>query len=381
MIYKTISNQDVNAETRLSIFPSENGSSEIHAMIRLLDREATTEQQFYAIETVFASLQRETGELKNCTPVLKRYFVSDAINQAHLLPEQKEIAISVVQQPPLNGTKVSLWVYWVENGQVKNCGENTVSLQRNIYTHLYTTQMHSRQKNEGIETGRLFDRYAEILTKQNCLLKDNCIRTWIYVQGIDIHYDRMATMRKMHFKQEGLTDKTHYIASTGIEGKYIYPETIVLMDAYSISGIRPEQVAYLKGLSHLAPTIEYGVTFERATAIDYGDRRHIYVSGTASIDRKGQVVAPFRIDKQIKRTLENIRVLLAEGGAAMDDIAQLIVYLRDPADYDFVEKYLNIQYPDLPKVIVWAQVCRPEWLIEMECIAVKTSENRAFENF
>jgi|AGTN01.3.fsa_nt_gi Putative translation initiation inhibitor, yjgF family len=381
MVYKTIICHDVGTEACFSVFPSENGSSEVHAMIGLLDKKTTAKQQFQAVETAVACLQQEVEDLKNCTPVLKRYFVSDAVNQAHLLPEQKNVVVSIVQQPPLNGTKVSLWVYWVENGRVKNCGTNTISLQRGACNHLYTTQMNSRQKNEGSETYYLLDNYTEILAKQHCTLKDNCIRTWIYVQAVDIHYDRMVTMRKTYFEREGLTDKTHYIASTGIEGKYMHPETIVLMDAYSISGIRPEQITYLKGLSHLNPTIEYGVTFERATAIDYGDRRHIYVSGTASIDNKGQVVAPLYIDKQTERTLENIRVLLAEGGVAMNDVAQMIVYLRDTADHDFVEEYLNIHYPDIPRVIVWAPVCRPDWLIEIECIAVKAAENRAFENF
>ena len=32
-------------------------------------------------------------------------------------------------------------------------------------------------------------------------------------------------------------------------------------------------------------TYEYGVTFERGTAVTYGDRRHVFIAGTASIDR------------------------------------------------------------------------------------------------
>lgn len=381
MIYKTINYSDPEAEIRLAVFPSGKGTSEVHAMIELKDMRAIAQKQFEMLESAVDRLQRESEELRDCTPVLKRYFVSDAINHAHLIMVEKDVAVSVVQQPPLNGTKVALWVYWVQNGVVQNCAPDTVCLQRPVYTHLYTTQLGSRQKNEESETYSIFDHYAGTLTKNRCTLKDNCIRTWIYVQGVDIHYEKMVAARKAFFEKAGLTDDTHYLASTGIEGKYIYPETIVLMDAYSVEGIHPDQVTYLKGLSHLNPTIEYGVTFERATAVDYGDRRHIYVSGTASIDNKGQVVAPHYIDMQIGRTLENIRVLLAEGGAGMADIAQMIVYLRDTADYEFVSGYLGLYYPEIPRVLVWAPVCRPGWLIEIECIAICGAENKCFGDF
>lgn len=381
MAYKRIVWSEPMAEVNLAIFGSGQSGTEFHATIELTDTAADTETQFKAVETAIERLQIETELLHHASPVFKRYFVSDAINQAHLLPENKDIAVSVVQQPPLNGTKVSVWMYWVKSSRVSTVKPGTVCMERPSFRHLYTTQMHSRQKNEVVETYFIFDNYTEMLTARHCTLKDNCIRTWIYVQGVDIHYEKMVTARKTYFDREDLTDRTHYIASTGIEGKYKYPDSIILMDAYSIEGIKKEQITYLQGLSHLNPTIEYGVTFERATAVDYADRRHIYVSGTASIDNKGQIVHPLCIEKQIERTFENIHVLLAEAQAAMTDIAQMIVYLRDTADYQLVNEYISIHYPQTPKVIVWAPVCRPGWLIEIECIAIKAIKNNRFEPF
>lgn len=78
---------------------------------------------------------------------------------------------------------------------------------------------------------------------------------------------------------------------------------------------------------------------------------------------------PGEILKQAARMMENIGVLLAEAGATTNDIMQAIVYLRDPADYQVVRDFLRNNYPDLPHIIVLASVCRPGWLIEMECIA------------
>ena len=110
--------------------------------------------------------------------------------------------------------------------------------------------------------------------------------------------------------------------------------------------------------------------FERGTAVSYGDRKHIFLSGTASIDNKGEIVYPGDILKQTGRMMENISALLEEAGASIGDIMQAIVYLRDPADYENVQKYISTHYPELPHLIVLAPVCRPGWLIETECVAI-----------
>ncbi|MFN2115781.1 MAG: sugar phosphate nucleotidyltransferase, partial [Anaerolineae bacterium] len=53
-------------------------------------------------------------------------------------------------------------------------------------------------------------------------------------------------------------------------------------------------------------TIDYGVTFERGIRIRFGDRSHLHISGTASIDKCGEIVHPGDILKQTERTVANI---------------------------------------------------------------------------
>ena len=136
-----------------------------------------------------------------------------------------------------------------------------------------------------------------------------------------------------------------------------------------------EKISYLKGSTHLNPTHEYGVTFERGTAVDYDDRRHVVISGTASIDNKGQIVHPGDVKAQTLRMWENVEVLLDEAGCTYDDVMHMIVYLRDIADHAAVKSLYDERFPDHPKVFVWAPVCRPGWLIEMECMAVRQVDN------
>jgi enamine deaminase RidA (YjgF/YER057c/UK114 family) len=66
----------------------------------------------------------------------------------------------------------------------------------------------------------------------------------------------------------------------------------------------------------------------------------------------------------------NCDKLYAEGGASIDaDVQVMIVYLRDIADYQVVSQLYEKRFPQVPKVILLAPVCRPGWLIEMESIA------------
>jgi enamine deaminase RidA (YjgF/YER057c/UK114 family) len=357
-----------------------DGASEFHATIELNDFWANTETQYRLLEEASQRLT-ELFRADRCRLVWKRFFVSDAINHAVHLKTIENEALSVVQQPPLNGSKASLLLYFVENVQLTIEADNTVVMKRPHYEHLFHNQLHERTGNAASQTRSIFDRYCNNLSKRGCSLAKNCIRTWIFVQNVDTQYAEMVVARRECFEREELTPQTHYIASTGIEGRYIHPETLILMDAYAIVNVQPEQIRYLHAPTHLNPTHEYGVTFERGTAVDYGDRRHVFISGTASINNRGEIVHPLDIEKQIARTFENVQALLAEAGATMQHVAHMVIYLRDTADYAVTNRYIAQYYPNIPCVMLWAPVCRPGWLIEIECMAIITTENQQFEKF
>ena len=84
------------------------------------------------------------------------------------------------------------------------------------------------------------------------------------------------------------------------------------MDAYAIAGVDSRQIRYLYASSLMNRTSEYGVRFERGTCVDYGDRRHVFISGTASINNKGEIMHVGDIQRQTERMLENVAALLEE---------------------------------------------------------------------
>lgn len=337
---------------------------EIHAIFIYDGKEESFELQYQCM--CGALLQWLHNEAKGFKIVLKRYFVSDATNQKPLMTDLAD-NIAVIQQPPLDGSKVAMWIYL-------NRGNSN-------YLHFWSLGRMVSEGNSLYQATTLLEQYEHFLNDNGMTLADNCIRTWFYVRDVDTQYGGLVKGRRENFVKEGLTEKTHYLASTGIQGIPADPKAIIQLGAYAIKGLNNDQQKYLYAHSHLNPTYEYGVTFERGVKVEYGDRSHIYISGTASINNKGEVVHIGDIKKQTLRMWENVEALLNEGGARYNDVMQIIVYLRDIADYDIVNKMFADKFPDTPFVITYAPVCRPTWLIEMECIAVIENKNSAYKDF
>jgi len=312
--------------------------------------------------------------------VFKRYLLGDAA-MADAFPHENG-AVSYIVQPPLDGSSVGVWIYMVGDAEVEY-GEGYTVVRDSGLEHIWSAGMFSRGAGPYRQTGDILAGYESFLKERGVSLADNCVRTWIFVDDIDNNYAGMVDARREFFSACGLTSRTHYIASTGIWGKPLPcgntgvnvrgasdsgQAPLVQMDAWSVKGDMPKR--YLYAPSHLNPTYEYGVTFERGVRVEYSGLPHVIISGTASIDHKGGVLYPGDVRRQTLRMWENVEVLLEEGGAGWSDVKMVTVYLRNREDYPAVADMFSEKFPDTPYIITLAPVCRPAWLIEMECIAV-----------
>jgi enamine deaminase RidA (YjgF/YER057c/UK114 family) len=374
---------------RTTAFPVTN---EYHIMVRVTNPLLSFQEQLDAVLDTYQHLI--ANQLKGAVAVFKRYFLSDAANQADMIlaADTSDCAKSLIQQPPLDGTKIALWAYLltgvttrITDGGLfevkKACPQPSDNPSTPQYRHLWNASAHNLAANSEYQTRLLFNEYVMQLVQEDCTLAANCIRTWLFVNDIDLNYGGVVRARNQVFFTQGLTHNTHFIASTGIGGRAQDPCVLVQMDNYAIAGIKPEQIHQLYASTHLNRTSDYGVSFERGTYVDYGDRRHVIISGTASIDNKGQIVHAGDVIKQTRRMWENIEALLREGGCTYDDVAHMIVYLRDPADYAVVSRLYEERFTGRPVVIVQASVCRSGWLVEMECMAVKAMSDKRFPAF
>ena len=364
----------------LSGFEVPNGVAEYHAILRIINPRLTYIEQVNYLLDAYTQLLEE--ELEGAISVFKRFFLSDAANQTtyllSALEKRAEGAFSIVEQPPLDGTKIAMWVYLQKGVQAQTLSNGLVEVKHGEYRHLWTAYNFNQASNSEEQTRILLNDYIAQLEEQGCRLADNCIRTWFFVQNVDVNYMGVVKARNEVFATQNLTKNTHFIASTGIAGRHANPKVFVQMDAYAVEGLNPEQVHYLYAPTHLNPTYEYGVSFERGTYIDYGDRRQVFISGTASINNKGEIVHPGDVCKQTERMWENVETLLKEAECSFDHVQHLLVYLRDISDYSVVSEMFEKRFPTIPKVYLLAPVCRPGWLVEMECMAVKPLSDNHF---
>ena len=366
------------SHARADVFCFGEGS-EYHAMIHASAEVQSFSGQLEAVLNAYSQLQAEL----EAQAVFKRYFLSDAANQADevILGDVTECAKSIIQQAPLDGTKIALWVYMLTGIQTRLSASGLYEAAHGSYRHLWNGSAHNMAANSEYQMRLLFNEYNMQLLQEECTVKDNCLRTWLFVNDIDLNYGGVVRARNQFFFTQGLTERTHFIASTGIGGRQQDPNVLVQMDNYAVAGVRQEQIHYLYAPTHLNRTSDYGVSFERGTYVDYGDRRHVFISGTASINNKGEIMHPKDIVAQTRRMWENVEALLSEADCTFEDVGEMVVYLRDTADYAVVNKLFEERFPGRPWVIVHAPVCRTGWLVEMECMAVKAQTLPNFPDF
>lgn len=304
----------------------------------------------------------------NLKPIFIRYFFSDIRNQLQQITISYDCAFSLIQQPPLNGTKLTAWVIFHENSDFIPISDHAWEDSRGNL--IFTQNPDSANPYEA--TSLAINTLARTLRDKGSSILNNCTRTWYLINDIDSSYQGMVDARNFIFNKEGLNRDTHFIASTGIGATTAKSNIPISFNAFCNTKLNPNQVNFLYGKSNFNKSIDYGVAFERGVAIDFSDRRHVYISGTASIDNYGNIAFPYDIELQTKRMLDNINVLLHEAECTEQDIAHFIIYLRDMADAETVDRIFEDQYTCIPRIILNAAVCRPGWLIEAECMAIKS---------
>jgi chorismate lyase / 3-hydroxybenzoate synthase len=117
-------------------------------------------------------------------------------------------------------------------------------------------------------------------------------------------------------------------------------------------------------------------SFARATLKRWGDDYSLYISGTASIVGH-QSLHPGDVASQMEETLNNLRVLIdntvREEGVAfagLDSLQRLKVYIRDAQHLALVRSCLDKAIdPGVPRLILQADICRTDLLLEIEGIA------------
>jgi enamine deaminase RidA (YjgF/YER057c/UK114 family) len=103
----------------------------------------------------------------------------------------------------------------------------------------------------------------------------------------------------------------------------------------------------------------------------------LFLRGQVGTDFEGNLIGPGNPEAQTEQAMKNVKQLLEEAGSCLDHICKITIYLTDSAYratvYREVGKWLKGVFPVSTGVVV-AGLAKPEWLLEVDVIAVIPEE-------
>ena len=105
----------------------------------------------------------------------------------------------------------------------------------------------------------------------------------------------------------------------------------------------------------------------------------LFLRGQVGTDFEGNLIGPGNPEAQTEQAMKNVKQLLEEAGSCLDHICKITIYLtnheiREPV-YRTVGKWLKGVFPVSTGVVV-AGLAKPEWLLEIDVIAVIPEEGK-----
>ena len=120
--------------------------------------------------------------------------------------------------------------------------------------------------------------------------------------------------------------------------------------------------------------LHHNPAFSQAVVVS-GNIKTVYIGGQNAVSPSGEIIGKNDIATQAKQTLNNVQVALEEAGANFSDIIKWTVYIvsgqsPQPAFQVFQEVLGRQIEPPLVTVLFVAGLANPEFLLEVEAIAI-----------
>jgi 2-iminobutanoate/2-iminopropanoate deaminase len=103
----------------------------------------------------------------------------------------------------------------------------------------------------------------------------------------------------------------------------------------------------------------------------------VFIAGQVALDKSGNVVGKDDVKAQIQQVFENLKAAVETAGGSFNDVVKLNSYFLDlshlPEFREVRDKYINVKNPPASTAIQVPRLFRPEFLIEVEAVAVAPS--------
>jgi enamine deaminase RidA (YjgF/YER057c/UK114 family) len=103
----------------------------------------------------------------------------------------------------------------------------------------------------------------------------------------------------------------------------------------------------------------------------------IYIAGQVALDAAGNIVGEGNYRAQLEQVFANLNTALESAGASFRNVVKLNYYIVDRVDRseffayrEVRDKYVDTANPPVATVVIVSGLFRPEFLIEIEAVAV-----------
>jgi reactive intermediate/imine deaminase len=113
--------------------------------------------------------------------------------------------------------------------------------------------------------------------------------------------------------------------------------------------------------------------YSQGLKVDIGDKAMVFVSGQLAMDADGNPVAPNDIGAQTRYIFENIKKILAEADATLEDVVKVQIFVTDVSKFPQVSAVRNEYLGEIRPVSTLLEISRTVkdgCDIEIEVIAI-----------
>jgi enamine deaminase RidA (YjgF/YER057c/UK114 family) len=100
----------------------------------------------------------------------------------------------------------------------------------------------------------------------------------------------------------------------------------------------------------------------------------VFVAGQVALDKSGNVVGRNDFGAQVQQVFENLKAAVEAAGGDFNDVIKLNSYFLDLSHLrefrEVRDKYINLENPPVSTAIQVPGLFRPEFLVEIEAVAI-----------
>jgi 2-iminobutanoate/2-iminopropanoate deaminase len=110
---------------------------------------------------------------------------------------------------------------------------------------------------------------------------------------------------------------------------------------------------------------------------EVGEGKIVYIAGQVALDKSGNLVGKDDLRAQVQQVFENLKAAVEASGGDFNNVVKLNYYCAASVDSSQMaavrevrDKYVNTANPPTSTFVFVQRLVRPEWLIEVDAVAV-----------